>query len=111
MTDPLTLQHEIHRNNIDHGFWAEERSNLYEKLALAHSEISEALEVLRDGHDPAQVWYRTTDSKPEGFGMELADTVIRLLDVAERCGIDLWGCVEEKHEFNKSRPFMHGKQA
>lgn len=94
-----------------HGFWLGSQDNLYAKIALAHTELSEALEVLRAGHEPTEVWYREEDGKPEGFGMELADEIIRVGDMAERAGVDLERCVKEKMGFNRGRPFKHGKEA
>jgi NTP pyrophosphatase (non-canonical NTP hydrolase) len=86
------------------------------KLALIHSEVSEALEVARDpSADLTHVWEegRVTrpDSplpKPEGFGVELADVVIRVFDLAGALGIDLAKCIERKHAYNASRPQRHG---
>lgn len=101
---------EAGRIATEHGFWTPERSSLYEKIALAHSELSEALEELRAGHDPAEVYFRA-DGKPEGFGVELADTVIRIADMAYHNNIPLWDLIIMKQGFNAGRPFMHGKQA
>ena len=90
----------------DHGFktsW----DNFPEKLMLIVSELSESLEEFRAGR--RDVWYRDTDGKPEGIGMELADVQIRLAELCETLEIDLEACVIEKQEFNKPREFMHGK--
>jgi NTP pyrophosphatase (non-canonical NTP hydrolase) len=75
-----------------------------EQLALIHSEVSEALECYRvDDMEP-----RSKDGKPEGFGSELADVVIRTLNLAAALGIDLEAEVKAKSEFNETRPFRHG---
>lgn len=107
-----------------------------EKLDLIHSEISEALEEIRKGHDPLKTYYSTTvksDSgetvtnhdeqltvkwegvgrptrKPEGFMVELADAVIRIGDLAYLLGGDLEAAIAEKHEYNRTRPYKHGKK-
>ena len=40
---------------------------------------------------------------------ELADIIIRALDLSRRLGIDIQRAVEEKHNYNKTRPYKHGK--
>lgn len=68
------------------------------KIALIHSEISEALE----GH--------RTDSMDDKLSnrlaieVELADAVIRIGDLAGALGLDLGGAIREKLEYNSSRP-------
>lgn len=98
-----------------------------EKLALIHEEISEALGEIRSGHEPGHVYYRmpnksvsesqirrtwdgAPEGKPEGFGVELADAVIRIADLAYLTGIDLPELILEKHEFNATRPYKHGRK-
>ncbi|MGH9426778.1 MAG: hypothetical protein ACRD2L_10825 [Terriglobia bacterium] len=59
------LQRAIHRMATEKGFWSNaENRNIPSKLALMHSEISEALEAYRDGK--MQRWY-TDKGKPEGW--------------------------------------------
>lgn len=77
------------------------------KTALIANEVAEAIEELRDGHVPREVYYRS-DGKPEGFPTELADVIIRALDMAAMLGIDIDQAVQEKLEFNASRGQMHG---
>ena len=96
---PITIrgwQEEIHANAVNKGFWDEERS-IPEMLCLIHSEVSECLEVYRGGHDGT-------------IGEELADTVIRVMDMAEGLGIDLQTEINNKHQYNLTRPRMHGKK-
>lgn len=106
------LQAEIHKLAVDNGWWeGAELRIVPEKLALIHSEISEALEEYRNGIALDSVYFQLPDdpkSKPEGFGVELADTVIRIMDLCGYLGIDLDQLVQLKHEYNKSRPYRHG---
>jgi len=46
--------------------------------------------------------------KMEGIPSELADVIIRVLDMCEHYGIDIEATLKEKHEFNKTRPYKHG---
>jgi NTP pyrophosphatase (non-canonical NTP hydrolase) len=90
-------QRAVHANAKEKGFWDDER-NIGEMLMLAVSELSEALEAFRK-HDPAN------------FAEELADTIIRVMDMAEGLGIDLESEIAKKHEYNRSRSYMHGGKA
>jgi len=100
-------QNEIHQLAVDKGWWETER-NIPEVLCLIHSEISEALEELRSGVE-VQNYVLADNGKPEGFGVELADAVIRILDLAEHFDIDLEHLIALKHEYNKGRAYRHGK--
>ena len=67
-----------------------------EMIALMHSELSEALEDLRNGND-------------KHVGEELADCVIRIMDYCGGRDIDLEKILEKKIKKNKRRPYKHGK--
>jgi len=70
------LQDEIHQTAIDHGWWNKNRE-LPELLVLLHSEISEAFEA--EQSNIMAVYYK--DNKPEGYLVEMADYVIRIMDL------------------------------
>lgn len=99
---------EVGQTNDSHGFH-EVNTKPAEYLALIHSEVSEVLEEFRSGHTAGEIYYRYSDGKPEGVPIELADIVIRCFDMAYVFGIDLEAAILEKHAFNKTRPYLHGK--
>lgn len=107
------LRDEVFSINKSNGWHNEERS-FGELIALVHSEVSEALEDYRAGHPVNKVWYEYKDGfkrdthfaefyiddnwtsvlgKPCGIPSELADVVIRILDI---CGLYGWD-IEFKH--------------
>lgn len=96
---------EIHENAVAHGWWDSPRS-FGEVIALCHSELSEALEADRAGED---VVYIRANGKPDGVAVEMIDCVIRIFDWLGYAKIDVEEVLEMKHNFNKSRPYKHGK--
>lgn len=107
-----------YENSRAHGFWDGVAPGDIDviplKIALIHSEASEALEAYReqpaDGLPLAESTYLPS-GKPVGFASELADIIIRVGDLAEHLGIDLERAIIEKHLYNVSRPRLHRKLA
>ena len=108
------LQFAIHQANVTAGWWTDLSTNMdlakearlgtrlgkalvAEKLCLIHSEISEAMEGHRKG---------LMDDKLPHRGMlevEMADAVIRILDLCGALKLDLAGAIFEKLAYNQTR--------
>jgi NTP pyrophosphatase (non-canonical NTP hydrolase) len=85
------------------GFWGGVQ-NTGEKIALMHSELSEALEADRKN--------LPSDKLPDFSGVEeeLADTMIRILDFSAANNLRLMEAIHAKMLFNLTRPYKHGKR-
>lgn len=122
-------QQEVHQGARDRGWYdgeLGERSpvRITSMLALIHSEASEAVEDVRAGQMettlcptrlyPASAYLDWESSpppqplRPEGFPSELADIMIRCMDLAEWLGIDLEEQIRIKNEYNRTRGTRHG---
>jgi NTP pyrophosphatase (non-canonical NTP hydrolase) len=107
LTETIRLINEEHgwRNEVGHGPPPRTGPMLPAHLALVHSEVSEALESYR-----VREWsgIREGDRKPIGVGPELADTIIRILDVCDIWGINIEYELDRVLAFNHTRPYRHG---
>jgi len=119
----------IFQNNKAKGFWDNER-NVGELLMLVTSELGEAMEAHRKGRFANLKQYdeisqkEWADKSPiekrekycfeklikDTFEDEIADAVIRLLDLSAGLGINLEKHINEKVKYNKLRERLHGKQ-
>lgn len=94
-----TAAAKIFEQNKSVGWWdgGVENRNMGEIIALIHSEISEALEGVRKNKMDDHLPHR------KNFDVELADAMIRILDVCGAKQIPIGDIISEKLEYNKQR--------
>ena len=112
------------------------RDHRTSRVALIITEASELIDEIRNGREFGEVYYSGglacssgdkcaqgckmdewepvdvlgNPRKPEGPLSELADVVIRSLDLADEEGLDLAGMIFLKLAYNATRPYKHGKK-
>lgn len=75
------------------------------RIALIHSEASEALEGIRKDLKDDHLPERSMEVA------EMADIVVRILDYCGAYNLPLGQVIVEKMRYNSGRPAMHGKKA
>ena len=115
------LRDEIHEYAISKGFWDKERET-GTLLMLCVSELAEAMEadrkdryadlelIEKDKEDFIDFKWSFENSIKDTFEDELADTIIRILDLCGAKGIDIEKHIELKMKYNATREKMHGKK-
>lgn len=88
---------ESHKVAKEKGWWDAERNDA-ELVALMHSELSEALEAMRN------------HGEKEEIAEELADCCIRIFDFCGARRIDLQKAIVKKINKNRLRPYRHGNK-
>lgn len=97
--------------------WYDTPSTFPERIAMLHSELSEALEEWR--MPGATFEYKETPisadnpslvPKPVGVASELADVLIRLFEMATSEKVHLARAVVSKMSYNKARSYRHGNK-
>lgn len=101
------LQDIVYQGNVEAGWWKNIKTGeafpqgdvtlILSKLALVHSEVSEALEGVRKNLMDDKLPHRKM------IEVELADAVIRILDLCGHEGLDLAGAIDEKLAYNAQR--------
>lgn len=116
---------QVHEVNVKNGFYTEEK-NIGEALALIHSEVSEALEADRKDKYVKKGIVEVDHvnniisneqfknvfelSVKDTFEDELADIMIRVMDLAYLKKVDLERHIKAKIRYNSLRGYKHGKK-
>lgn len=124
------LTQEVYKTAVDKGWWDNPRT-MTELLMLVVTECAEGVEEVRNNHEPTEVYFNGTAHsavsyprggsllfdrdgvaiKPEGLPIELADIIIRVLDIAGHHHIDIEEAMTLKMAYNATRPHRHGGKA
>jgi len=117
------LSKEINKDVREKGFWNDMDSSISfldgeikkatkdafisQKISLVHTEISEMTEAMRKENYEAEGHGLY---KKDSFVDEIADSIIRLLDIVGELDIDIDSQIKWKLEKNKQREFKFNKQ-
>lgn len=99
LSDVLALQaiqNKLHGQAKEMG-WHDKPREIGTLIALCHSELSEALEGARKDLNDDHLPHRKM------IEVELADCIIRILDMAGALNLDVAGAIADKHHYNANR--------
>jgi len=91
-----SIQNKLHGQARDMG-WHNKEREVGTLIALCHSELSEALEGARKDLMDDHLKERKM------LEVELADCIIRILDMAGLYNLDVAGAIADKHLYNANR--------
>jgi NTP pyrophosphatase (non-canonical NTP hydrolase) len=106
----IAFEHGFHADSPIPGSGVPATTDRLAKFAAnLHGEVSEFWEAARKGK-------LNSPCDKEGCDLtcaeeELADLAIRTMDCAVVLGVNLGAAIRKKSDYNRSRPFMHGKLA
>jgi NTP pyrophosphatase (non-canonical NTP hydrolase) len=110
MIDLNGLAEQTAQNSIRRGFTDGQRPTPVEAMAfvaLIMTELAEVVEVLRLGCFTVE--YNTDrHGKPVGIENELADIILRTLDLSKAYGLNLEEALQKKADYNDKRPMGYG---
>ena len=95
----------VHKMAVTKGWYDRERPPL-ELLMLIVSELGEACEALRDHNPQSEKITEFTQAEEE-----LADAVIRIMDMSQAKGYNIGGAIVAKIAYNSGRENRHGGKA
>jgi len=104
------LRDKIYQNAKDKGFWDKER-NMGESLASGHiKEFTEGQKLSLEKMSDEEFAETFSIMVKDSFHDEMADVLIRVLDLCGGHNIDIDWHVKMKMRYNATRARLHGKK-